>query len=58
VNCGLCKWYRHIDRDGAGVCHRYPPTQRAIGTTGQAAAEHPIVEAADYCGEFAERVKP
>jgi hypothetical protein len=56
------------NQEAVGYCHRYPPSLRSVFFQGvggevQTAALsdgpfHPRVQFNDFCGEFAERVKP
>ncbi len=51
--CADCRFgLQFTDRDGTGVCRRYPPTEKGSHAYGGYRAIWPVVSHHDWCGEF------
>lgn len=56
MTCSSCRYYAAIidDAEDVGVCRRYPP--QVIEADGDLESVRPVVEADNYCGEWAGKI--
>lgn len=51
-NCANCRFYKpSLISPGTGHCRRYPPTIIGFSDEGESAADYPVLDDEDWCGE-------
>lgn len=53
--CGTCTFFQGEPGDIAGYCRRYPPV--VVPDDDGNASAYPVIEIADWCGEFKRRLQ-